>query len=99
MTESSFFPDNVIILNAVSILSDCHIITPGSTPDYPVPLFFREAGEEGNLVTVDYELPAAFQLPAAPGACINSDFLIVFVILVVFDEVSVHPADNAFRKA
>ena len=71
MSESSLLPDNVIILNAVSILSDCHIITPGSTPDYPVPLFFREAGEEGNLVTVDYELPAALHLPDVPGTCVN----------------------------
>ena len=63
MAESSFFPDNVIILNAVSIPFGCHIITPGSTPDYLVPLFFREVGEEGNLVTVDYELPAALHLP------------------------------------
>ena len=95
MSESSLLPDNVIILNAVSILSDCHIITPGSTPDYPVPLFFREAGEEGNLVTVDYELPAVFQMSTAPRTCV----LIPFVILVIFDEVPVHPTDKAFRKA
>ena len=50
----------------------------------------RKPGVEGYLVTVS----AALQLSAATGTCV----LILFVVIVVFDEMHVYPIDDVLRE-